>query len=111
MAQMLNPQRVQINFASSGDNTLVPALTVPAGSGMRPPFMYIWSFALVIGGASNLVFKDGGNPITGALPMLANGSINEPKTDIPHFVISPGNNFVLNSSNAVQVSGWVIYSQ
>jgi hypothetical protein len=107
---MPNLQRAAINFSGSGDNTLVAALTVPANSGMAAPFMKIWEVAVDVAGATNLTFKDGTGAITGAMPMTANGAIYEGKTDTPHYVISPGNAFVLNSSQAVQVSGWVIYS-
>lgn len=111
MAQYLNPQRVPISFSASGDNVLAAALTVPANSGMRPPFMNVWEVELVVGGATSLTFKDGSGALTGAMPMLASGSIFLGKTDTPHYIVSPGNAFVLNSSNAVQVSGWVTYSQ
>ena len=111
MAQKRNLQRVSISFSASGNTTLVPALTVPANSGMRQPFMNIWEVVLVVAGATNLTFQDGAvNGVTGAMAMSANGSAYFGETTDPHFIISPGNDFVLNSSQAVQISGYVVYS-
>lgn len=111
MAQKLNETRTPISFSASGNTTVVAADTVPANSGMRPSFINIWELALVIGGVTNITLQDGPtNGMTGAMPMLANGTIALENTSTPHFILSPGNGFVINSSNAVQVSGWVIWS-
>lgn len=110
MAQKLNVQYTVINFSASGNTTVIPADTVPTGSNMRPSFINIWELALVMGGATNITFQDGTGPMSGPLPMLANGAIALESTTTPHFIVSPTNGFVINSSNAVQVSGWVIWS-
>jgi hypothetical protein len=75
--------------------------------------MSIWEIGIVINTASNLQFQDNqGNLLSGQMPMLANGSIyRQAANNLPMFQVNPGNNFCLNSSVAVQVGGWVIYSE
>lgn len=111
---MINPvplsqtKVVVVNFSASGDNTLVAAA---AGQ-----LINVVRLFLVVGGATNLTFKDGtgGTALSGPIPMTANGSItlDIPTVSIPWFSTSnPVNNLVLNSSAAVQVSGTLWYTQ
>lgn len=104
MSSSTQPARAVINFSGSGDNTLV---TAAAGK-----YIQVVQLFLVVGGATNLTFKDGQNSLSGPLPMLANGSIVLDASVVPWFLTTDVvNNLILNSSNAVQVSGAVYYTQ
>lgn len=95
-----------INFAASGDNTVVAAI---AGK-----LISIVGLSLVVGAATNLTFKDGAaNLLSGAIPMTANGSIVfDEKSDFEwYYTSNVANAFIINSSAAVQVSGTVYYVQ
>lgn len=105
MASRTNPQNVVINNASSGLTTL---FTNPS----KTAFAWIWEFALVVGGATNITFFNGAGPLTGAYPMLTSGSIFRPDEGggEPVYRIDPGASFIVNDSAGVQKSGYVIYS-
>lgn len=91
-----------ITFSGSGD-TIVIALV----ASNRILVDRIW---LVSGGSTNLTFKDGaGTSLSGAVPLSANGGLTFDLSGEPWFITSLGNDFVINSSSAVQVSGQVYY--
>lgn len=93
--------RSPINFSTSGDNTVISADPVN-----RIVVHRLW---LVVGGATSLTFKDNlANPAP--VPMSANGGITFDATGEPWFITDPVNAFIINSSNAVQVSGEVYYT-
>jgi len=95
-----------ITFASSGNNTVVAAV---GGKTVR-----VYKMILVVAGATNITFQDSaGSPVlfSGALPFQANGSLVLDLTDEPWFTTTVGTSFVINSSNAVQVSGTIYYTQ
>lgn len=96
--------RAVINFSSSGDNILVPAV-----SGKNIQVVKIF---LLCGAATNLTFKDGATALTGPLPFSANTglALDESEANVPWMAALSGN-LILNSSNAVQVSGLLIYTQ
>lgn len=95
-----------ITFASSGDNTVVSAVT---GKGICVYGLYFTAAA-----ATNVTIKDGAsNNLTGAMAFTANGAGFWPMRDnakSPWWTTGAGNAFVINSSNAVQISGAVIYA-
>lgn len=92
--------RAVINFAGSGDNSIIAADTVN-----RIVIHRIW---LVCGAATNLTFKD--NLVSpAAIPMGANGGLTFDATGEPWFITNINTAFIINSSNAVQVSGEVYY--
>ncbi len=98
----LYPQ--SIDFATAGDNVLV--------SGIVGQRIYCYRILIVVGGDTNLTFKDGvGTNLTGAIPMLANGAIALDISNIPWFQTSNGKDFILGSSAMVQVSGKLDYQQ
>lgn len=103
---MIHPastRRAVINFAGSGDNTVVAGI---AGSPVR-----VYAFVFTVNGATNIIFKDGANVISGAFILTGNGSSMElPLSDEPVYETTLGNAFVMNSSNAVQVSGSLWYT-
>lgn len=96
-------EEIEINFSSSGDNIIVSAVPNQA--------VYVFKYFLVVASATNLIFKDGSTALTGAIDMVANGSIVFDFDTRPWFSTSIGNAFVINSSNAVQVGGRLYYLQ
>jgi hypothetical protein len=96
-------QNAVISFAASGDNTIVAAVANKR--------IYIFRLYFILGAASNITFKTGTTALSGALPFQANqGMILDP-TECPWHQTDVGSAFILNSSNAVQVSGSVGYIQ
>lgn len=93
---------VSVDAASLGDNTLI---TCPAGSTIR-----VFQMFIVLGGAANVTFKSGATSLTGALPMLSNGDITLDYSGFPWFTTARDEDFVMNLSAAVQVSGRIYYT-
>ena len=100
---MPNLSLAAINFASTGDNTLV--------AGVAGKIISVFKIFFVVSAATNLVFKDGTTALTGAMSMSANGSLTFAYDSTPWFFASPGNNFVLNQSGLAQISGDIYYIQ
>lgn len=99
-------KEVAVDLAASGDNIIVAAV---AGQSVR-----VHKLFLVLGGDTNLTFKDGaGAEFDGPLAMKANGAIVFDESLPPRhwFKTSVGNAFIINLSNAVQLSGRVYYTQ
>lgn len=93
--------RATINFSSSGDNTIISA--DPDNK------IFIQRLWLVTGGTTSLTFKDNlSSP--GAIPMIANGALVFDMSDEPWFITAINTPFIINSINAIQVSGIVHYS-
>src|SRR5712692_2858354 len=94
---------VVVNFSGSGDQTIVTGV---AGQTIR-----IMRVLLNTGAATNLTFKDGTTALTGAMAFAANGGLVLDDSDEPWYIAADGNNFVINSSAAVQVSGTIWFTQ
>jgi hypothetical protein len=95
---------VAVNFSSSGDQTVVSAV---GGQTIR-----VMRMLLVVAGATNITFKDSTpTSFSGAIPMLANGSITLDDSGEPWFVTASGKGFVINSSVGVSVQGTIWYTQ
>lgn len=93
-----------ISFALAGDNVLI--------SGITQQRIYVYRIFIVVGGNTDITFKDGlFTSLTGAMPMLANGALAFDLSNVPWFQTSSGNDFILNSSASVQVSGAIYYRQ
>lgn len=93
-----------ISFAASGDNTIVVGVALQTIRAFRLVF--------VVSGATNIIIKNGaGTNLTGAMAFTANGSFAVDDSSIPEFITSAGNALIINSSNAVQVSGYIDYTQ
>lgn len=92
-----------INFASSGDNTIVAGV---AGQTVR-----VFRMFFVTNTATNVTPKDGSVGLTGAISMGTRGSFVLDLDGEPWFTTSTGNAFVINSSSAVQVSGRLFFTQ
>lgn len=91
----------KIDFAAAGDNTVVAGT---AGKQIK-----LVTIVLTVSGETNLIFKAGATAISGAMDFGGDG---EPRGMVPHhgccaLELTAGQAFVINSSNAVQVSGYV----
>lgn len=95
-----------ISFSGSGDNPVI--------AGVVGKSISVVAMLLAVGAATNITFKDGGsNLLSGAFPLVANGSIALDYSQdgkMPWYWTTAGNAFVINSSNAVQVSGTIYYT-
>lgn len=94
----------KLDFATSGDNAVI------AGGGAGTTIR-IHRIFFVVAAATNITFKDGATGLTGAIPMLANGSFVLDFSSEPWFTTSATNSFVINSSAGVQLSGRIYYTQ
>lgn len=92
-----------ITFAASGDNTIIAAV-----AGKR---VYVFRLYFILGATSNITFKRGTTALSGAMPFGANQGMVLDPTECPWHQTDPGEAFVINSSNAVQVSGSIGYIQ
>jgi len=96
-------QKAEIDFAGSGDTTIITATALVK--------IHVTSLVLTVGGQTNLTLKTGSTDISGPMDF---GGTNEPRgmtANHGEFALQCGTNeaFVINSSAAVQVSGYVIY--
>lgn len=94
-----------VSASSSGDNTIV--------AGTAAQTVRVFKLVLVAASAVSVTIKDGaGSSLTGAIPLVANGSlvIDAPDGE-PEFITSSGNGFIVNLSSAVTVTGWVQYTK
>lgn len=93
-----------ITFSGSGDNSLV--------AGVAGQIVRLYRIFFVVSGATNLTIKDGASTsLSGAMAFGANGSLILDFQAEPWYMTASGNALVLNSSNAVQVSGTIWYIQ
>lgn len=97
-----NAQVIAVSFAASGDNTVI--------AGVAGKSIAIVKLVIVAAAATNIVLKHGATAWTGAIPFAANSGFAEDGETDP-FITAAGEAFVINSSNAVQVSGYVKYTQ
>lgn len=104
MSQIDNMREGDINFAASGDNTLIAAV---AGAKVR-----MWQILLIANAAVNVIFKHGATAFNGfAIPFVAQGStLVLDHTGQPWLTTLPGEALVVNSSGAVQLTGRVYYT-
>lgn len=92
-----------INFATSGNNTIVAAV---AGKVVK-----VYRMTLTVGGATNITLYNGATALTGPIPLATNGSYVLDFSGIPWYTTTASNAFIINSSAAVQVSGALDYTQ
>ena len=91
-----------INFATSGNNDLIPAATDKQ--------ILLFRLLIVFESAVTIEFRDGAtNALTGSMTFGAGGSISLDEEDEPWFTTTAGNALVLNLDSAVQVSGRAYY--
>jgi hypothetical protein len=90
-------------------STAATISVVPAVSGQ---VVKVYRFYLVSSGTANIAPLDGSTALSGAVPLVANGSWVLAADGIPWFVTSPGNAFQLsNSGTGVFITGAVYYTQ
>lgn len=97
------PQFAAIAAASSGNNTLVAAVT---GKKIR-----VLGFVLVGAGAVTAKFQSGagGTDLTGAMTLAAASSVAVPPRETGCFETAAGALLNLNLSAAVAVAGFLVY--
>jgi hypothetical protein len=91
-----------INFSASGDNTII--------AGVSAQTIKVYKLFLVSSGDTAITFKDGAGLLTGPITLLT-GSMTLDFDSEPWFNTSTANSFIINSSNAVQISGRIYYLQ
>jgi len=90
-----------INFAASGDNTVIAA-------GGATQIIRVYRIFFVSAGTTNITFKSGASVLlSGAMPFAANGSLTFSMEGEPWFTCGAGQAFVINNSAAIQISGTV----
>ena len=92
-----------INWAVGGDSTII--------TGVVGQVIRVYRYFLVVGGATNITYKDQTIALTGPVPLAANEAMVFTFDTKPWYTCAVGDNFVINSSNAVQVSGRAYYTQ
>lgn len=91
-----------ITFATSGDNTVVAAVAAKTTR--------VYRIFFVCAAGTVITIKNGaGTALTGAMTMGAGGAFMLDFQAEPWFTCSANTAFIINSSNAVQVSGAVYY--
>jgi len=105
MSQIDNMIVTDINFATSGDNTLLAAVTA---TNLR-----VWQIFIVASAAVNIIFKHNSTAFNAsAIPLTAAGSaIVLDHSGQAWFSTLPGEAFIINLSGNVQVSGQVYWTK
>lgn len=100
---IVTPLFAVINVASSGDNTIVGAVTSKV--------IRVLSYTLVADGAVAAKWVNGtaGTAVSGAMSLSANGGVSAPYVPVGHFQTSSNTNLVLNLSGAVGARGHLTY--
>ncbi len=96
-------RKVPINVAAGGPTVLVAGV-----AGKRISVYKVWYVAAA---DVNTKFVDGTVDFHPAITIKANGSFVLDYDREPWFSAAPGNDFVINLSGAVQVSGVLYYTQ
>lgn len=99
----LTPKFAVINVASSGDNTILAAVS---GKKIR-----VLQYTLVCGSAVNVRFESGiaGTALTGVMEIAANSGISAPYSPVGHFETASNTLLNLELSGAVNVDGHFTY--
>lgn len=91
-----------IDFGLAGDNVLV--------SGQVGKTISVYRIFFVVDGATVVTFKSGpATSLSGAITLSAGGSITLDISNIPWFQTGSNKDFILGSTNMVQVSGMIYY--
>jgi len=99
--------KAEVNFNTIGDHTIV--------NGAAGKQIYIRSINLIVNGAQILIFKTGSTALAPAngFNFSAAGQLIELLRGYrdAYMITNAGDNLVINGSAAVQVSGFIEYSQ
>lgn len=98
-----NLKNAKISFSSSGDNTVISAVS---GACVK---VYGLFFSAV--GATNITYKDGTTGLSDPIVIPAGGGDQLAIENEPWFYCVPGDGFVMNSSTATGVAGTIYYTQ
>lgn len=100
-----NGKSVSVQAASSGNNTIVPAVTLNK--------ILVKGCVLIATGAVTITFQDGttGGLLTGAIDLVAGGGFVLPYSEKGWFMTSKNTLLNLVLSGAVKVSGVLIYDE
>ena len=96
-------QGLKIDFSASGLNTIIPGISGKA--------IYVFRYFVVVRVATDLTYFDGANALTGPVPLAANEAMVFTLDTRPWYECTSGNDFIINSSSAGQVSGRVYFTQ
>lgn len=99
----LTPKYAAINVGSSGDNTLVAAVTAKK--------IRILQVILVAAGDVNVRFESGaaGTALTGIMALTTNSGFEASFCPVGHFETASNTLLNLELSAAVEVDGWLVY--
>ena len=92
----------KIDTASSGDNTIVTGI-----SGQK---IIVYSVAVIVGSANNIVWKSGSTTIVGACNLAANGGYHF-ESMVGIMEAADGENLIINLGGNVQTGGTVTFAQ
>lgn len=101
MADRITGKIIALNISSSGDTTVISA---PASGDIK-----VWQLALTAASSVSVTLKDGSTAQSGPYA-LSTTPLVLPYTGMPWAFCEPGNNFVVNLSGAVVVTGQIFYT-
>ena len=103
MSQIMQFRTAVLDFNSNGDNTAIAGVTATT--------IKVWKIIFTTGAAVDVTFKDGASTaLSGALVFSDVGSMVLYYDGSPHWVTSPGNDFVINLSGGVSIQGTIYYT-
>jgi hypothetical protein len=98
-------KRAIVSGATSGDNTVVAAVT---GKSIRVLQVQLVSITAV---AVRFESAAGGTALTGVMSLGATGVLSSGYCPVGHFQTAAGELLNMELGGAVQVSGWIVYQE
>lgn len=92
-----------IDFSGGGDSMII--------TGSPGTIIRIYKIFFLVAGSTGILIKDNQTALVGVLDFSANEGVVLDFDTKPWFTLGAGDSFLLNSSNAVQVSGRAYYTQ
>jgi len=93
----------KIDFAGTGDNTIVAAV--------NPQTTRCFKMFFVVSAATTVIIKDGATALTGAMTFNAGGTFTLDQDGDPWFTGTSNTAFIINQSGTAQISGRMYYKQ
>lgn len=100
---IISPKYVAVSCSASGNNQLVAGI-----SGKR---IRLVSCLLVADGTVAVKFRSASTDLSGAMSLVANSGFVAPEAVVGWVVAAQGEELNLNLSDAVQVSGMLVYEE